>query len=830
MRAWGLAEGLHTQGVQTTVAVNNSFPQELDSHQGIRLTNWGLDERFADLINSYDAVIMSYCMGDASVFVADKINDEVQLILDAYVPIYVEVAARESNDIDNEYLAYLRDIKNFNHVLRRGDYFLCANDTQKTLYIGVLASLGIINPRSYREERIIVAPFGIHDVPPAAARNPYKELGIKKSDFTLMWFGGLYPWFRIEELLQAILRLSKNKDFKFVIVGGKNPFNSSPDFVKQYEKTLAFATKHKLIGSSVFFVDWVDFDDRINWFRHADMVISLNQPGQENGFSWRTRVMDFVWGELAILTNGGDPLSEELIAAEAAIRLPELSSEAIVREVQRLYTNREQLKAIRTKVAGLKDKYYWPTICKPIAELIKSGATPYVGELAYKRKLHISPDETQSDIPTAPASGTMHKVKKLARLPGKIVSYARRKGLRRSAALALMITRTQVRTRLARRGKRFVFISHPIDHTGAPIVLMQMLQEYATAYGAKNIHLVAPYVAPDHLRKLREMGVKVDKAAHAFGHRLVKLQLNLRPSDTVIMNTVAIYDNYRDYVMHALGTGQLKHAYWYIHEDEAQLPTIKADLLEPKRLEYLHNLIAAKKLSILVPSERTREQYNRIFNVQHVHVVPLLIKVPRKYQKERPARDYKRLDFIIAGTPSDGRKGQLIALAAFNEFMHRYHAKQPKLYRDFTLHLFSIGNDYMSQQIKWVGNSLLGKHVATYSSMPQREVFEKYASCNAVICCSLNETFALYVAEAMLMGHVVLRNNTAGVDEQLHEGKNGYLIDHTDVPAFAATLEKILNKRTSDAELAQMGRTSQQMMAPYQENSYIGTIESIVEH
>ena len=83
------------------------------------------------------------------------------------------------------------------------------------------------------------------------------------------------------------------------------------------------------------------------------------------------------------------------------------------------------------------------------------------------------------------------------------------------------------------------------------------------------------------------------------------------------------------------------------------------------------------------------------------------------------------------------------------------------------------------------------------------------SECNAVICCSLNETFGLSVAEGMFMGHVVLRNNAAGVDEQLKENVNGYLIDHTDVAQFAGQIAKVLNKNTlSDSDLQKMGAAS----------------------
>jgi hypothetical protein len=97
MRAWGLANGLLKNSVDVTVAINNSFPQTINEFDGIKLVNWGLDDSFITLINSFDTVIMSYCMGDPSTFVVDNISPKVQLLLDVYVPIYVEVSARDTD-------------------------------------------------------------------------------------------------------------------------------------------------------------------------------------------------------------------------------------------------------------------------------------------------------------------------------------------------------------------------------------------------------------------------------------------------------------------------------------------------------------------------------------------------------------------------------------------------------------------------------------------------------------------------------------------------------------------------------------------------------------
>lgn len=820
MRVWGLAKGLSAHGLQVSVAVNDSFPQNIRSHENIKLLNWSLNDQFIELINSYDSVVISYCLGDPSVFVANNINDDVQLILDVYVPIHVEVSARESDDIETELRNYLDDIQRFNIVLKRGDYFLCANNTQKIYYTGILSSLGVLNPRSYHQERILVVPFGIHNEPVTASHNPYEKLGLKNSDFIVLWFGGLYPWFRVEELLGAMLDLSDASDIKFVFVGGKNPFNNNPDFVKQYEKVLAFSKEHKLFEKTVYFVDWVDFNDRINWYVHANLVISLNKPGEENSYSWRTRVMDYVWGEMPILTNGGDPLSEDLINNNAAIRLNELSETAIAKSIKEAYGNPQNLKKIKSSVTSLKPAYYWEEVAGKIIDDIKKGRLPYLDEQSYKRKVKII-DKDLSAQPLFQEGA----VNKLLRMPVKIIAHARRKGLKRSAQLGINVIKTQLKQKATKPQKQFIFISHPMEHTGAPMVLMQIIEEFVKEYGPNRVRLVAPFIAPDYRLKLIELGVRIDKAALGISFRLIRLQLGLRKDDFVLMNTVAIYDNYREFIMLWLKTGRLKHAYWFIHEDKAQLPVISREFVEGPAHKRIEKMIKDKKLKLFVPSERTKKDYNKLFHTNSVQAIPLKVEVDEKYKAPRPSKAYQSIDFLISGTPGDGRKGQLLALPAFYYFIKNYYEKDPEQYRPFKLRLIAIGDDYISRQIRWVGDSLLKKHLIIYAHLERKEALAVTHKCNVVICCSLNETFNLSIAEGMCMGHVVLRNNTAGVDEQLKENVNGYFIDHTDIAQFARQIEKILNKKTSNQVLKKMGIASQQMVAKYNDNSYLSEIQ-----
>jgi glycosyltransferase involved in cell wall biosynthesis len=823
MRVWGLAKGLKQNGVRVTIAVNNSFPQELKEHDKINLVNWGLDERFHKLINSYDTVVISYCMGDASEFVATKIDKSVQLVLDCYVPIYVEVSARDSDDKDSEYRGYMQEAARYNRVLMRGDFFLCANEVQKIYYTGVLSSLRLINPRSYREDRLLVVPFGILNEPAKAKSNPYSSLGVGRDDFVVLWFGGLYPWFRVDEYLLAISKLKADKKVKFVFVGTKNPFNPNPDFSKQHELAYSYAQDNDLLGQKMFFVDWVDFENRVDWFKHADVVVSLNQPGEENKFSWRTRVIDFVWGEIPMITNGGDPLSDELVVQGAALGLSAFSGEALAAAIQSLSSDQGRLDGMRKSLAALKKQYLWERVTRPLAETVSSSLHPFAAELKYSEDIGV--EVFQSGAPTSKGvlSKTLHKGKKAIGLGSRLYVQAKNKGLKQSAKLGVNIAKNKLRIK-GRSSKKFVFISNPINNTGAPLVLLQVISEFVEKYGAERVHVVASHFAPDSYRKLQEMGVRVDKSAEALNGRLIGLQLDLKKNDFVLINTLAVHPNYREYILKALKTGKLEHANWFIHEDLAQLDIIAPQLRNDKSTQTISSLIKQGKLSVSVPSEHTRDEYNNLFKTSGVRKVALRLPIDKKYGVQRTPQDYSEINFLLSGSPSDGRKAQLVAISAFYMFYEEYYLKNPKQYRPFKLHLVSIGDDYYSRQIKWMGKSLLTENIAIYPNMPYEEALKITAKCNAVICCSLNETFALYVAEGMYMGHVVLRNNSGGMEEQLSDGENGYFIDHQDIRQFASRIEMILNKSTnSSADLMGMGKASQAIIAPYVENLYLPT-------
>jgi glycosyltransferase involved in cell wall biosynthesis len=814
MRCWGLALGLKAQGYDVTVGINNNFPLDVHEVDNIHLINWQEDESFKSAINAYDVVIVNYSMGGPMSFIVDNIADQITLILDCYVPIYIEVSARDSNDKVTEYSNYSHDILHYNKALKRGDYFLCANVPQKHLYTGVLSALGIINPYSYEKERILVVPFGVESsLSIANPHNPYLGLGIDKKDFVLLWFGGLYPWFNIKPLLNTIKKLSsEHSHFKFVIVGGKNPYNSHPDFVKQYDTTHDFMSKHKLLNTSVHFVDWVDFSDRVNWYQHAKAVISLNNVGEENIYSWRTRVMDYVWGEVPMLTNGGDPLSDSLLSSGAAIPLKDTEESTLYGSISEIMNKPAVLTNTKKELLKQKESYYWENVVKPIHSKLLLDEQPYLDEKLFVQEF--KPDTVE----LVETGGIKHKLQRLARAPRKIAGIVKRKGLKRSVKLILSTSSNRLKKVARRSNRRYYFFSHPIDHTGAPLVLLDVIKDYAAQVDKKDISLVYPGGERSLLNQVFRLGIHTDKMVMGIGTRVIHAQLGIKKDDFVLLNTVALYPNYRDYILGLLEKGRLNKAVWFIHEDK---PELRFD--DKGLVRRVKRLIGLGLIDIVVPSKQTADDYNSFFDTDSVRVITLRVTVPVKYTEPRSTKDFDKLRFVISGTPSDGRKGQLIAISAFSKYINEYYAKNPDKYRDFELNLIAVGEkneDYISTQIRSIGDGLLGNKIHYYPKLSKLKAMEVTYRSNVTICCSLNETFALFVAEGMLMNHVILRNHTSGFEEQLRDGINGFSIDEGDLNDFASKIAQLLDKDMSGATLKEMGSESQKIADKYLSSNY----------
>jgi len=375
LRSWGLASALAKAVPESVVTLAipgwYDLPMMPAKFEGVRIARWGR-ETLAEMIAEHDVVVASYCLGDYSVLISDALLEHQVLVWDAYVPIHIEVCARRSVNRASEFVAYEKDRPIWEACLKRGDYFLCATEAQQTYYTGVLAAIGRINPIGYDDDPFLIVPYGVHETEAVLGRRPCSELIPAPEAWKLLWFGGVYPWFDIGCLLEAVKVLSKKHAVGLVIVGAKNPYVNHPDFKKSYER-MKKMIEDPAIAPFVHLVDWVPFHERGNWYLDADLICFANQPGMENLFAWRTRVVDYLWTRTPLATNGGDPLGEEMIAAGAAVRIDATNPEVLADTLAATLGNAKKLAAMRQAADTIREKYLWKNAIRPLAEVVRGS-------------------------------------------------------------------------------------------------------------------------------------------------------------------------------------------------------------------------------------------------------------------------------------------------------------------------------------------------------------------------------------------------------------------------------------------------------------------------
>ena len=75
---------------------------------------------------------------------------------------------------------------------------------------------------------------------------------------------------------------------------------------------------------------------------------------------------------------------------------------------------------------------------------------------------------------------------------------------RSSMRLGISVLWSQIPARFHQARRQFVFLSHPIDGSGAPNILMAVLEEFAERFEVRQVHVVAPYIEEPQLRRLAE--------------------------------------------------------------------------------------------------------------------------------------------------------------------------------------------------------------------------------------------------------------------------------------------------------------------------------------
>jgi glycosyltransferase involved in cell wall biosynthesis len=304
------------------------------------------------------------------------VDEPVAVVVDAYDPYHLEQLeqARPLGDVERR--AVVRDcVRSLNVQLARADLVLCASPRQRVLWIGHLAALGRVNPLTYDgapdlSRLLAVVPFGVpEEAAPRRDRSVLRAAfpAIGDDDVVLVWGGGVYEWFDPELLVRAVARvLPEQPKLRLVFLGTRHPVEgvrSATDAAR------AAAEETGTLDRAVFFHDgWVPYDERGRWLAAADVGVSTHHDHVETEFSFRTRLLDYLWCGLPVISTGGDDLAERIAAEGAGAAVPAGDLDRLAAAVGRAARDAEWRAEAGTASATLARSFAWNRVVLPLAE------------------------------------------------------------------------------------------------------------------------------------------------------------------------------------------------------------------------------------------------------------------------------------------------------------------------------------------------------------------------------------------------------------------------------------------------------------------------------
>ncbi|MER7117227.1 glycosyltransferase [Saccharomonospora azurea] len=301
------------------------------------------------------------------------------VVCDVYDPMHLELLEQGKDAADDRREADLAGVTRvLDAQLERGDFFLCASERQRHFWLGHLTALGRLSPQLYDADPttrslLAVVPFGLSPEPPRRTGPGLRStLGLSAGDRVVLWAGGVYSWFDPLTLVRAFGTLKESRpDARLVFLGMKHP-NPEVGEMDIAARTRRLADDLELTGKHVFFNEqWVPYDERQNWLLDADCGVTTHYEHVETMFAFRTRVLDYLWAGLPIVTTDGDAFADLVRDERLGVVVPAEDPQALAEALERCLYDTEFAQGCRERMVSVAERFTWPHVLRPLVEFCR---------------------------------------------------------------------------------------------------------------------------------------------------------------------------------------------------------------------------------------------------------------------------------------------------------------------------------------------------------------------------------------------------------------------------------------------------------------------------
>lgn len=336
-------------------------------------------------VRSYRDGGMSRLLGEHSIVVAfgyllrefPEIRQRARyLVMDLYDPFLLEnLLMHDDLPMERREAVHAYDLGVVTDQLRQADFFICASERQRDYWLGALSLVNRVDPKEYAEDPTLrklldVVPFGLSSDPPRPNRSAItiETPTIRPDDFVVLWAGGIWNWFDPLTAIRAAARLREEvPELRLYFLGLRHPNPDLPQ-MEMARQALALAEKLNVLDSHVFFREgWVPYEQRVDYLCSASVGISLHFQHVETRFAFRTRLLDYLWAGLPVISTAGDVLSDEICAGGAGLSVAEGDLDGVIAALRSLARDPGRRQQMRGCAKELAARHTWPLAAEPLA-------------------------------------------------------------------------------------------------------------------------------------------------------------------------------------------------------------------------------------------------------------------------------------------------------------------------------------------------------------------------------------------------------------------------------------------------------------------------------
>jgi len=304
------------------------------------------------------------------------------IVADIYDPMHLEQLEQSKGHSADDRIAGSVDVVHvLNDQIKRADFMICASEKQRDFWLGQLAGLGRVNPVTYDRDASLrtlldVVPFGLDPVPPVQRKHAIKGAidGIAPDDKVILWGGGIYNWFDPLTLIRAVDALSRRRpNVRLFFLGVKHP-NPHVPTMRMAVDAQALASELGLLNTVVFFNEgWVPYEERADYILDADLGVSTHLDHLETAFSFRTRILDYLWASLPIVSTDGDTFADLIREHRLGRVVPPEDVTALELALEELLFDDQESAATSERVKTFARTMTWDRLLSPLVRFSLEG-------------------------------------------------------------------------------------------------------------------------------------------------------------------------------------------------------------------------------------------------------------------------------------------------------------------------------------------------------------------------------------------------------------------------------------------------------------------------